>query len=80
MPMSTISSKGQITLPAALRRKLGIKAHDRVSVEIERDGILIKPTIDFFSLRGFLGKGPSKSVAKARIKKYFADRLNGTDK
>ena len=29
MPVSTISVKGQITLPISFRRKLGIKPHDR---------------------------------------------------
>ena len=55
MPISTISTKGQITLPAALRRQLGIKPHDRVVVELENGAIVIKPAPDLFALEGFLG-------------------------
>ena len=57
MPVSTLSTKGQITLPISFRRKLGIKPHDRVVIELEEQGILIKPAPDLFALKGFLGKG-----------------------
>lgn len=38
-----IRNKGQITLPAKLRRKLGLEEGDFVEVEETEDGILLKP-------------------------------------
>jgi antitoxin PrlF len=35
---TTITSKGQITLPIALRRKLRLKEGDRVDFQLESDG------------------------------------------
>ena len=56
MPVSTVSTKGQITLPAELRRQLGIKAHDRVVVGLAHGTIVIKPARSLLELEGFLGK------------------------
>jgi AbrB family looped-hinge helix DNA binding protein len=56
MSFATISSKGQITLPARSRKALGLKPHDRVSVDVKNDAIVIRPVGDFFELEGFLGK------------------------
>jgi AbrB family looped-hinge helix DNA binding protein len=37
-----VSSKGQIVLPAPLRRKLGIQAGDPLDIAIERDRIVLR--------------------------------------
>lgn len=37
-----VSSKGQIVLPAPLRRKLGIQPGDPLDIAIERDRIVLK--------------------------------------
>lgn len=39
---STISSKGQITIPVKIRRALGLKPGTRVSFELTQAGALIK--------------------------------------
>jgi AbrB family looped-hinge helix DNA binding protein len=75
MTVSTISSKGQITLPASLRRKLGIKPHDRVRVELGDQAILVKPAPDLFVLEGFLGKALPVAVERARMRKAVAARM-----
>jgi AbrB family looped-hinge helix DNA binding protein len=36
-----VSTKGQIVLPGPLRRKLGIRAGDRLKVSVERDRIVL---------------------------------------
>jgi antitoxin PrlF len=42
--ITTITSKGQITLPAAIRKALKIKAGDKLDFEVTEDGeILGKP-------------------------------------
>lgn len=62
MATATITTKGQVTIPAEVRQRLGIEAGDRIEfVEIE-GGYAIKPAIDDVrSLKGLLRK-PSKAV------------------
>jgi antitoxin PrlF len=40
MQSSSVTSKGQVTIPAAVRRKLGIKPGDRVGF-VEEDGRVV---------------------------------------
>ena len=42
-----VSSRGQITLPAALRKRLGIKSGDVVILEDRGNEIVLKPGIVF---------------------------------
>lgn len=62
MATATITTKGQVTIPAEVRQRLGIESGDRIEfVEIE-GGYAIKPAIDDVrSLKGLLRK-PSKPV------------------
>lgn len=39
----TMTGRGLITLPAALRKQLGLKENDQFSAELTADGILLKP-------------------------------------
>jgi AbrB family looped-hinge helix DNA binding protein len=42
--METIlSSKGQVVLPAAARQRLHLTRGERLSIEVLKDGILLKP-------------------------------------
>jgi AbrB family looped-hinge helix DNA binding protein len=59
MTIITLSSKGQITLPAETRRRMGLKAKDRLLVREEDGRIIITKPLDFFSLRGIAGKAKS---------------------
>jgi AbrB family looped-hinge helix DNA binding protein len=38
-----VSTKGQIVLPAALRRRLGIRAGDPLDISVEKDRIVLSP-------------------------------------
>jgi len=40
---STISSKGQITVPREIRNRLGLKEGDRVEFIVEKDRTTIRP-------------------------------------
>ena len=58
---STVTAKGQITIPVAIRRKLGMKNRTRIHLEVDQDAneIILKPiTREYIhSLRGsFHGK------------------------
>jgi antitoxin PrlF len=54
LPASRITSKGQITLPKAVREALGVEAGDRVSFRIGEDGVVVleAETVDLTVLRG----------------------------
>ena len=41
--LSSVSAKGQITLPAEVRSRLGLKPKDKVAFFIEEEGVLVKP-------------------------------------
>jgi AbrB family looped-hinge helix DNA binding protein len=77
MPFATVSSKGQITLPAASRRRLGIKARDRVAIEVVDDAIVIRPVPDFFDLEGFLGKALPAEEERRRMADGVAEHEAG---
>ena len=39
----TLSSKGQLVIPARLRQLLGLNPGDRLELTLEADGLLLKP-------------------------------------
>lgn len=41
----TISSRGVITLPAKLRRELGLRADDQLIAESTPEGLLLRPAV-----------------------------------
>jgi AbrB family looped-hinge helix DNA binding protein len=75
MSLSTVSSKGQITLPAEARRKVGIQPKDRVLIEVAGDGILIRRAPKFAAFAGFLGKGLSAERERRAMARHVADHV-----
>ncbi len=55
MSVSTLTKKGQVTIPKEIRNILGIKEHDKVMF-VKKDGDIILKHIsgDIFDLRGSL--------------------------
>lgn len=51
---STVTQKGQITLPKSARTKLNIKIRQKVIIEVEKGYIKILPTSDIITIAGFL--------------------------
>ena len=50
---TTVTSKGQITIPKALRDKLGLHTARRVIVQLEPKGqqsLEVRPALDFFEV------------------------------
>lgn len=63
-----VSSKGQIVLPAAIRRKLGLGAGARLDVIEEADGLRLRivrsiPKVDVTGLAGIV-KAPSRGTPR----------------
>jgi antitoxin PrlF len=62
MPISTITSKGQTTIPGEIRRLLKLKAGDRIEFLVEADGkvVLVPVTVDVRELKGLLAPAPRR--------------------
>lgn len=79
MATATMSSKGQVTIPAEVRQRMGLDTGDRVEfVELEAGVFAIKPAIDDVrSLKGALRK-PRTAVSVNQmndaIRKHAAQR------
>jgi AbrB family looped-hinge helix DNA binding protein len=58
--LAKVTSKGQLTLPAAVRRQLGIEPGDRVTIEIEDENgaRLRRVEYDVDSVRGLIATPP----------------------
>ena len=68
MPTLLVSSKGQIVLPAALRRRLGMNAGARLEVLEQLDGVQLRvvravPTADVSGMAGML-RAPARGVPR----------------
>ena len=80
MAIVRASAKGQVVIPAAIRKRAGIRAGDKVSVQ-EQDGIVIvvpvtqKPQE---SLRGILKGRPS--LVQALLKSREEERAREEEK
>jgi AbrB family looped-hinge helix DNA binding protein len=77
MPISAISTKGQVTLPAKFRRKLRIGPNDKVVIEAAEDAIIIRKAPDFFALEGFLGKAVPLAEERQKAARHVARRNTG---
>ena len=69
MPTMTVSSKGQVVLPAAIRRRLGLMAGTQIEVIEEADGVRLvvaRPikTADIASCAGMV-TAPKKGKARS---------------
>lgn len=71
---TTVSSKGQLVIPAGVRQKLGIKAGTRVAIEIEDTRLILEPITEAYirSLRGSL-KGKT-SMVEARDREHRLEK------
>ena len=58
MPVATITSKGQVTIPAAVRADLGVEVGDRVEfIQVEPGRFeLVAATRSVTALKGMIGK------------------------
>ena len=78
MTTATVSSKSQITLPAAACRTVGIKPHDRVLVEVREGTIVIRSAPDLMDFKGVLGKALPRDIEIARTGQAIGKHLRKT--
>ena len=79
MAIATISSKGQITVPSSLRKKLGIRAHDRLTMKSVGKTIVIERVPNLLELKGFLGKALPPDEEQQLMEQAVADHVSGRD-
>jgi len=72
---SSVTQKGQVTIPVDMRNYLGIQKGDSVLFIKEQDGIRIKQADDFFSLKGSVHSKGKKTNSK-KMRKSFIDYLS----
>jgi len=77
---ATVTSKGQVTIPVEVRRRLGVKAGDKLRFESQNDGFRVVRDVDenvFEKWRG-IGSFPGMGKGRDAIVAYFRD-LRGHD-
>ena len=58
---TTITQKGQVTIPQAIRQRMGLKPRDRVRFELAGDVVTLRPATA--SIRDFYQTVPALPVA-----------------
>lgn len=81
MSESTITSKGQITIPADIRKAMGLEAQDRVVFTTLVDGTVVMraKTRDLMELKGLLKQPKAAKGTKGAAKVAVDDMQIGRD-
>jgi len=81
MPYSTLTSKGQTTVPREIRKLLGLKEKDRILYEVEDGKVAIKPAPSLHELYAIFksrirrkGPPPSKAQMRAAVERDITRR------
>lgn len=75
MASSTITSKGQTTIPKEIRDRLNLHPGDRVEFVVDEDGrvVVLPATVDASELAGML-KPPSRAVSVEEMNRVIRKR------
>ena len=81
MAQSTLTSKGQTTIPQEIRKLLGLKQNDRILYEVEDGKVAIKPAPAVHELYAILkrrirrkGSPTTKAQMRAAVESNIARR------
>ncbi len=75
---STMTQKGQVTIPAAVRARLGLQPKDKVRFEVEGDEVKLKPAPSKL-LAGYGAVQPRKQPEDWAQVREEAERLVADD-
>lgn len=80
MITAQVSDKGQITIPAEVRRKLGLKAKSRVEIEIRDNVAVLRPIKSILELSGILheyakGKTTDWETIRTETERIVAEQV-----
>ncbi len=75
MTTTTLTSKGQLTLPKTIRDRLGLQVGDRLEVTLREDGVIqMEPvTVDVRQLKGIL-PAPASPVSLEAMEEAIRQR------
>ncbi len=75
--ISTLTQKGQATIPVEIREFLGLSPSDRIAFLKRKKEVIVKPAVNFLSLKGsiktrkkYSDKRVDKTLEKFIAKKY----------
>lgn len=76
MPSSILTSRGRVTIPKAIRERLGLRPGDRLQFRVTAQGkMLIEPSsVDLPDLRGIL-KANGKHVTVEKMKAAMSSHI-----
>jgi AbrB family looped-hinge helix DNA binding protein len=77
MPSATLTTKGQVTIPKAVREHLGVDTGDRISFVVQDDGtVVVRPmTRHVRDLGGLLHRAGRRSVSLRDMDAGIAARM-----
>lgn len=76
---STLTSKGQTTIPEKIRRALRIKPGDKLEYEVDGERATIRVHPGIRSLKGVLASNKGKRMSFAEIRKAAAEAARHED-
>ena len=77
MAASTMTSKGQVTIPKSIRNTLGVGPGDRIRF-VQQDGVVVvePETIDVRSLRGLFADRVRRPVSIEEMDRAIAEAVS----
>ncbi len=72
----SITSQGQISIPAQIRRELGLSKTSKAIVSVANGKVMIEPVRDFLELAGSL-KTNKKPLTNEQLHDFFAASVAG---
>lgn len=72
--VTTLTSKGQITIPKRVREVLGVKAGDKIEFEIEKGVVKIKPALTLEASFGRIKPHRRPEDFRA-LRKFFEEKV-----
>jgi len=79
MPHSTVTSKGQTTIPKKIRKALRIKPGDKLEYVVEGDHVTVRVHLGTRSLKGLLASKKGKGMSFTQIREAAAKAARGRE-
>jgi len=77
MATTVVTTKGQVVIPAEIRRRLNIKKGTRLHIEEKEDGLVLKPVTPAYLDRVAGVLETKGKLSKALLKERALDRARG---
>ena len=79
MQHSTVTSKGQTTIPRQIRKALRIKPGDKLEYMVEGDHVTVRVHLGTRSLKGLLASRKGKGMSFTQIREAAAKAARGRE-